>query len=92
MACRKVSTVCLLLFVLTGFDGKWRVLPLGDGSSCEVSHELSMKPLLPIPPPISYYTSSVLEKEVSWCCRSVEERAMCFFRISRWDGESLCKD
>jgi len=53
---------------MKGFEGRWHVSRLeGDeqGETCLVEHELSMKPLVPVPPPISYYTKSVLEKEVA---------------------------
>ncbi|KAF5835125.1 hypothetical protein DUNSADRAFT_7844 [Dunaliella salina] len=52
---------------MKGFEGRWQVSRLEgseQGETCLVEHELSMKPLVPVPPPISYYTKSVLEKEV----------------------------
>ena len=52
----------------SGFEGRWQITGLEgeQRGKCLVEHELAMKPLVPVPPPISYYTKSVLEKEVGY--------------------------
>ncbi|EFJ41841.1 hypothetical protein VOLCADRAFT_107511 [Volvox carteri f. nagariensis] len=57
------------------FEGRWTVRPAdppataseaaaGDQEWCEVEHQLSVVPSVPVPPPVSYYTRSIFVRQV----------------------------
>ncbi len=47
-----------------GEDGSAPEEEWAVGGGCVVEHVLSVKPLMPVPPPFSYYTRSIFCKQV----------------------------
>jgi hypothetical protein len=69
------------------FEGSWQVQPVAAGTcsespavadamlpggGCVITHTLSVQPLIPVPPPFSYYTSSIFVKQVEGVLRDLE--------------------
>lgn len=61
-------------FMLRDFIGRWEVRPLGggDGRSCEVEHQLSVLPGMPVPPVVSYYMRSIFVRQVDRILRDLQ--------------------